>query len=100
MNFEEIFAAHDWRPIRDCPGRYTLANARDLPTIGSVLGDQALVEEYRSSECEDRVLIAKLVGGGAVLSYLRSDGTQFHSLNDQSGFERKIDQLKIELRGC
>ena len=99
MNFDRIFASHEWRPIRNCPGRYTLANAGKFPTIESIVGDEALVEMYRSSECEDRVLVARLMGGGAILSYLRTDGTQFHTLNDQSGFERKIDQLKIELTG-
>ncbi len=99
MIFNEVFTTWDWRPIRNCPGRYILpAESGDL-TPSEVLRSAVKTVEYRVASARDLVVIARLDEGG-LISYKRTDGRYLHTLNTQEGFERKLSQLGIDLRDC
>jgi hypothetical protein len=94
--FEQVFAAGNWQPIRNCPGRYALRGGdRRLP-LTTITGRDIHVSEHRCEAARDTVLVARLAGGG-LISYQHSDGSFVHTLNTQEGFARKLKQLGIEV---
>jgi hypothetical protein len=94
-SFARLWASWQWRPIRNCPGRYCLvtSNAR-LPVSALVPEPRATI--YRLRTARDPVLVVEFDGGG-LISYLREDGTRLHTLNTAEGFQRKLRQLGVEL---
>lgn len=96
MTFAELLKTYDWRPIRNCPGRYVLQGAKsDLP-VEELTRGEAQVSQYRTSATRDVVLVAALADGG-IISYQREDGSLLHTLNTPAGFQRKLRQLGINL---
>ena len=96
MTVQEILAARKWKAIPKCPGRYLLVNPeltispKELAQVG-----RAPVE-FHVQAARDVVLVLALEGGG-LITYRRSDGSYLHTLNDESGFQRKLAQLGIAL---
>lgn len=91
--FDEVFAAHKWREIRGCPGRYI---AREIPAawgVTDLLGEPVSEHVVHYSRARDGVVVTPLEGGG-LISYKRSDGTYLHTLNTSAGFQRKLNDLK------
>ena len=91
--FEALLRAFPWRPIRGCPGRYSLP-ASTLP-FEAVAGREGRV--HRVPAAPDEVLVAPLDDGAGVISYRRPDGSLVHTLGTAEGFRRKLAQLGIEL---
>jgi len=91
--FDELLRAFPWRPIRGCPGRYSLP-AGALP-FASVAGVAPSV--FHVPAAPDEVLVARLDDGAGVITYQRGDGTLVHTLGTADGFARKLAQLGIEL---
>ena len=52
--------------------------------------------EFHVGTARDTVLVLVLEGGG-LITYVRPDDSYFHTLNDESGFQRKLVQLGIIL---
>ena len=97
MTFAELSKTYAWRPIRNCPGRYVLHEARSDLRVEELTGhDEAQVGRYETSMARDLVLVAALDEGG-IISYQREDGALVHTLNTPSGFDRKLRQLGINL---
>ncbi len=93
-SFQQLYDAHDWREIANCPGRYI---ARDLGRhldIAELAGSAHQVKTFQTQKARDTVLVLKIEGGG-IISYLRADGTCLHTLNTESGFQRKLTDLGI-----
>src|SRR4051794_39900465 len=97
-SFDQLLREHNWRPIRDCPGRYVLRGAGYDLSPADVLGEERSLSEHNVQAARDTVLVASLNGGG-LISYRRADGSFLHTLNTTEGFERKLLQLGIELWG-
>ena len=95
MKFDELMKARDWRPIRNCPGRYVLHGARNNLRPQDILGDEVEVNEFTVDAAKDTVLVVKLNDGG-LISYRRGDGSFLHTLNTPEGFRRKLAQLRID----
>ncbi len=95
-SFDELFEELDWKPIRNCPGRFVLRKASNALSPADILGEEGQTSEHKTLAARDAVLVAKLSGGG-LISYKREDGTFVHTLNTTEGFERKLLQLGIEL---
>ena len=96
MTFCELVIQWNWKPIRNCPGRFLLVGVRpDLPPE-SVVGPVATLLEFHVEGARDMVVVARLDEGG-LISYKRADGTYLHTLNSAEGFSRKILQLGIVL---
>jgi hypothetical protein len=96
MTFDELMKKWNWKPVRNCPGRFVLSGIRpDLPP-GDVVGPEAELFELDVEAARDTVIVARLDEGG-LISYKRADGTYLHTLNSADGFSRKMLQLKIVL---
>jgi hypothetical protein len=94
MTFDCVATAWNWKPIRNCPGRYILQGVPTNLSPQELLGDEVEVKEYQVDAAQDAVLIARLEGGG-LISYRREDGSFLHTLNTPEGFTRKLSQLGI-----
>jgi hypothetical protein len=101
MRFETLFSSFRWKQIRGCPGRFVL-DERDPGLLGTrlnpvdILSGTHLVTVHSSSGARDPVFIARIEDGG-LISFLRPDGSFVHTLNTAEGFERKLNQLGIQL---
>lgn len=95
-SFEQLFKEHDWRPIRNCPGRYVLHETGCHLSQTDILGEASPATEHTVEKAPDTVLVVKLRDGGGLISYRRADGSVLHTLNTTEGFERKMLQLGIE----
>ena len=94
MTFDELMTQWNWKPIRNCPGRFLPVNIRpDLPPK-ALLGPEPELFEFDVEAARDTVVIAQLDEGG-LISYKRADGTYLHTLNSAEGFSRKLLQLGI-----
>lgn len=96
-SFDQLFRERNWKPIRNCPGRYVLREARGTLSPAEILGEALTVSEHRVAAAQDTVLVLKLETGGGLISYRRANGSLLHTLNTPEGFERKLLQLGIEL---
>jgi hypothetical protein len=96
MTFAELMKAWEWKPMRNCPGRYVLSEARNNLRPQDILGDEVEVREFKVDAAKDTVLVVKLDDGG-LISYRRAGGSFLHTLNTREGFRRKLSQLEIEL---
>ena len=96
--FEDVLARWDWKPIRNCAGRYVLSRGASRLSLEELLGGHVPAAEFASSVARDRVLIARLRGGG-VICYIRSNGEFLHTLGTRAAFERKLIDLGLMPRG-
>ena len=96
MTYDELAARWQWRPIRNCPGRFVMTDSPSTVTPADLLGPRTEVAEFPISEARDPVLVGQLDRGG-VISYRRGDGRYVHTLNSAEGFARKLQQLGITL---
>ena len=94
MTFDELMNAWNWKPIRNCPGRYVLHDSRANLRPQEILGNEIEAKEYRVAGARDVVLVIELEEGG-LISYRREDGSFLHTLNTHEGFRRKLAQLGI-----
>ena len=93
IGFDELAQRYQWRPIRNCPGRYVLKGATKLRPADLCEGEVEPVE-YILATAQDPVLVTRLKSGG-LISYLKQDGNLIHTLNTEEGFARKLEQLGI-----
>ncbi len=97
MTFDELITAWRWKPIRNCPGRYRLVVGDvEPPSIEDQVGRDVRVHRHRVPEARDEVLVVALSEGCGLISYRRDNGKLVHTLNDEDGFARKLDQLGID----
>ncbi len=96
MTVQELFAARKWRPIPNCPGRYVLESTEPTFAPQELAGVDCSPMEYPVRTATDVVVVVPLEGGG-LITYLHADGTYFHTLNTEFGFDRKLAQLGIAL---
>ena len=90
-----MFAAHEWREIRGCPGRYI---ARGIPaswSVADLLGEPVAERIRHFSRARDGVVVTPLEGGG-LISYKRADGTYLHTLNTPEGLKRRLAKLGLD----
>jgi hypothetical protein len=95
VDFDTLFAAHTWMPIRNCPGRFVLTGADPGLTVAALAGEAAEAHEFHVATARDVVVVAAF-GNGGLISYKRNDGTYRHTLNTVEGFARKLAQLGID----
>ena len=95
MNFETLLKNFRWRPIRNCPGRFTLARQTEAAALEKVLESCARPRIHPPGPAPDTVVVRAIEGGG-VISYRKPGGRHLHTLNTTEGFLRKLRQLGIE----
>lgn len=96
MSFDDVMSSWVWKPIRNCPGRFTLDKSASNPSMPELAGGDIEVSEFHVEAAKDTVMVARLNQGG-IISYRRADGSLLHTLNTAEGFERKLQQLGISL---
>lgn len=94
MTFAVLVSQYNWRAIRNCPGRYTLEN-KDLISFNDYYSALKEISVHESSTVDDIIQIVKFVDGG-LISYRHNDGFLVHTLNNRSGFERKLKDLELD----
>lgn len=100
MRFIELKRRWNFRPIRNCPGRFVLCRKQneDAPSFDDLVKDHADGKTYDTIHAKDSVIVIELADGG-LISYCRPDGSRVHTLNTPEGFLRKLKQLGIYLKG-
>lgn len=93
--FEMLSQRWRLRPIRNCPGRYVLADAPPALDPAALLEGRVATRSFHSPLARDLILVAYF-GPGGLISYRRADGGYLHTLNTEEGFWRKLDQLGID----
>jgi hypothetical protein len=96
INFEDLMKRWEWKPIRNCPGRFILTGTSPDLSVGELLGVEIETRSFKVDAARDTVIVAKIDGGG-LISYSRIDGSYLHTLNTSEGFERKLLQLGIDI---
>jgi len=94
MTFDSVKELGEWRPIRNCPGRFVLHGVPPTHSITDLLGENVIVRRFQSPGARDVVVVVRLEDGG-MISYQRPSGTWLHTLNTEEGFRRKVEQLEI-----
>ena len=96
MAAKELFTALKWKPIPNCPVRYVLDRPEPRLSPDQLAQVNYAPAEFHVEATKDLVLVLPLEGGG-LITYRRADGSYFHTLNSESGFQRKLAQLGIAL---
>src|SRR5215216_1658939 len=96
MSFDDLMSRWNWKPIRNCPGRFVLDDASYSLSLAELLGENIEASEFSVDAAKDAVLVVRINQGG-IISYKRENGTFIHTLNTAEGFERKLRQLGIRL---
>jgi hypothetical protein len=94
MTFDSVKGLGEWKPIRNCPGRFVLHGVPPTYGINDLLGENVIIQQFQSPRARDVVFVVCLDNGG-IISYHRSSGTWLHTLNTEEGFRRKVEQLEI-----
>ena len=81
--------------MNGCPGRYALTGGPTRVSPRELLGQGARIDRFDRSPESDNLFVARFEGGG-LISYEKADGSFIHTLNDEQGLERKLDDLGIE----
>ena len=96
MTVQELLAARKWKPIPHCPGRYVLVKPELTLAPEELAQVDKVPAEFHVESAKDVVLVLFLEGGG-LITYRRDDDSYLHTLNTESGFQRKLAQLGIAL---
>ncbi len=95
--FQEVFDEWNWKPIRNCPGRFIFAEGSTELTVNDIARVKLPVYEFETEVVPDKVIIIEFGDGGGLISYIKNAGKFLHTLNNEDGFARKLRQLKIVL---
>jgi hypothetical protein len=93
--FDELMAGWPFRPIPDCPGRFVLRGQASHLSPEELLGVRLAAVEYQPASTPDRVVVTEFEGG-ALLTFIKPDGTHVHTLNTPEGLRRRLRRFGIE----
>ena len=89
--FDLLKSNYVWNPIRNCPGRFILADGVISLSIQDLIGVDIDVYENVFKNTADPVSYCYFKGGG-LISYKKPEG-YLHTLCNQEGMERKMAML-------
>ncbi|KAF0700227.1 Aste57867_9236 [Aphanomyces stellatus] len=115
---QTLWEAWKWKMIPNCPGRYVVKKNKvlaampleavvapltdrpatsggDEATSVPCLDDRIRIIHTRSEKIADNVQVAVFPDGGGVITYAKPNGAFVHTLNTQSGLERKLAGLGL-----
>jgi len=93
-SIHQLLLRYNCREIENCPGRYIVKNVSNNLSLSELLSEDVEISYHKTPRARDRVAIVELEDGG-VISYIRANGTILHTLNNKSGFSRKIHDLEL-----
>ncbi|ETV67702.1 hypothetical protein H257_16168 [Aphanomyces astaci] len=107
---QALWEAWTWKMIPNCPGRYVTKKNKVLAAMpledlvgllnNNVDGTSGGTQDIRvihttSDTIVDAVHVAVFPDGGGVITYCKPSGAFVHTLNTQSGLERKLAGLRL-----
>lgn len=97
---QHVWLQHDWKPLKNCDGRFVQRGKELSSTTLSTLCTQWKVSSATpvlrfDIAGQDSMECLRCVGGGGLLTYCKSDDTFVHTLNTESGLCRKLLALGI-----
>ncbi len=92
--FDELMMRWPFRPIPDCPGRFVLRGQGSDLSPEQILGTKLKTVEYQTPSTLDRVLVTEFEDG-ALLTFVKPNGTHVHTLNTLEGLHRRLRRLGI-----
>jgi len=93
----QLLLEYHCNEIANCPGRYVVRSIPENLSISELLSNEVEVSYYNSPRARDQIAVVALEDGG-IISYIRSNGTILHTINNKSGFSRKLNDLGIIYR--
>ncbi len=94
FSFVTLLDLCPWKEILGCPGRWVVRDKDAHVHIMNLLKSSGQTTQYRVTGAIDRVWVLPLVGGG-IISYEKDAEVWVHTLGDEAGFTRKLEQLRI-----
>eukprot|EP01121_Diplochlamys_sp_Union-15-3_P012114 TRINITY_DN3590_c0_g1_i2.p1 TRINITY_DN3590_c0_g1~~TRINITY_DN3590_c0_g1_i2.p1 ORF type:complete len:126 (+),score=24.03 TRINITY_DN3590_c0_g1_i2:39-380(+) len=104
VTFDWLYNKYEWKPIKDCPGRYVLKKgSQHISTIPplQVIGEGCTLQLHQLEVIgKDPIYVIKFpTDGGGLLSFHKIDqGRYVHTLNTPSGLTRKLEAMKVSLK--
>ncbi len=96
MTVRELLERWEWKPIRNCPGRFVLVTSDKFLPLGTLVGTDGCGQHFSRDAARDTIVVVPFEDGG-LISYARRNGSFVHTLNTPDGFARKLSQLGIRL---
>lgn len=93
-SINQLLLQYDCKEIANCPGRYIVKNIPENLSVNELMSENVKVSVHDSPKAKDKVAILILEDGG-IISYIRANGTLLHTINNKSGFYRKIQDLEL-----
>lgn len=111
LTFEQFSSVWDWKEIPNCPGRFTMHPQKTISSsvkdfmirtnedVSGILNEWNIndwTKVWPAGEVVRNVLwVARLENDCGIISYEHPSGGFLHTLNNASGFERKLKALHI-----
>lgn len=92
ISFEKLKTRYRWKPIGNCPGRFVLEGGISQVTPEALCRKPAKV--FPSTRLPDLVYVISVINGG-IISYQKKDGGFIHTLCDEEGFSRKLNDIGV-----
>ena len=92
VSFDSLMERFDWRPIKDCPGRFVFASGVVDMTPEQLVSEEIDVEHQQFPHVTDIVAHCSFKGGG-LISFHKPNGF-LHTLGDTEGMQRKLQMLR------
>jgi hypothetical protein len=94
---QRVWELHRWKPLGGCDGRFVHRGSSlarlSLPALvreWQVASCTSVVRCCEVDESMDAADVVRFVGGGGMITYVKSDGAFVHTLNTESGLARKL----------
>ena len=105
---QRVWDLHAWKPLGGCDGRFVQRGALLAKlSLSELCIKWAIVSRSKFLRCceaddqgNDAVECVRFVGGGGLLTYIKTDGLTFvHTLNTESGLARKLIAMRGGVHG-
>lgn len=100
-DLQRLWDLWNWTEIKNCPGRYVTkknVEAQQTPLQNLIVDRLNVTGRIMSitTDHTDHVETIHFEGGGGVITYCKCNGTFVHTLNTESGYDRKMRALGLE----
>eukprot|EP00298_Acanthocystis_sp_HF-20_P002098 c12557_g1_i1.p1 GENE.c12557_g1_i1~~c12557_g1_i1.p1 ORF type:complete len:131 (-),score=56.19 c12557_g1_i1:71-463(-) len=103
---QKMWEIWKWKEISNCPGRYISKSQDAVFTQVSVILEKIDAQNLKIHECSpklrDKCLVCIFPTGGGIITYIKepnnkeSEKRLVHTLNTQSGLQRKLEGLGLD----
>lgn len=110
ISFDQVWQSNSWEEIPNCPGRFTLmprkvvvedafqflsrCDEQKMRLFAEEHSQEQWIRKWDSGVVRDPLLVVRLGSECGLITYHNKHG-YLHTLNNPSGFERKLKALHI-----